>query len=121
LEGFDLDLRFLQASLQGGTVSQRGSASAGPRLHAVLSNTVELHQSLVQPGCHTVGEQTVQERDVLDAEVGEGMVVRGHAAAPPWIGQAVAAEFVEAQTPIGVWSVHTISFSAFWFGCRAKK
>ena len=69
-----------------------GGPGAGADAHAVVGDAVEVDQVLLAEHGHRVGQQPVEHVDVADAEVGEGVVVDGDAAAEPAEGVVVAAQ-----------------------------
>ena len=84
-----------QALLQSWPAAEGGGPRAGADTHAVLGDAVEIDQFLLAQDGHRVGEQSVEELQVLDAEVGQGVVIDADAAAEPAEGVVVGAEVVQ--------------------------
>jgi hypothetical protein len=97
LQRFDLSLGLRQAAGQAWAAAQRRRAGVGSHFQAVLSHARQLHQSLMQQGGHAVAQQSIQPLNVFDAEVGETVVVHGHAATEPLLGQALLAQLIESS------------------------
>jgi hypothetical protein len=83
------------ALFQRGPAPEGGGPSAGADPPAVLGDAIEIDQVLLTPDGHRVGEQVVEELQVLDAEVGQRVVVDADAAAPPAEGVVVRAEVIQ--------------------------
>ena len=66
-----------EAVLEGGPAVEGGRPGAGADAQAVVGDAVQVNQPLLAEHGHRVGQQSVEQIDVADAEVGEGMVVDG--------------------------------------------
>src|SRR5262249_41907807 len=66
---------FLEVLLQGRTAAEGSRPGAGADAQAIVGNAVEIDQILFAQHGHGVGQQLVQQVEVLDAEVGQGVVV----------------------------------------------
>jgi hypothetical protein len=82
-QALHLGLGLLQASLQGRAAPKRSSPRTGPHAHAVLGHAIEIDQTLLHQGGHTVGEQLIQEIKVRDAKVSQGVIVDLNPATEP--------------------------------------
>ena len=83
--------------------------------HAVVSNAVEVDQVFRHQGGNTVGQQTVEKLQMMDAEVGQGVIVDRDTATEPAKGVVMAAQIVQSpgtadslnggQQPQGDWNL----------------
>src|SRR5262249_58973037 len=64
----------------------------GADTHAVVSHAVEIDQILLTQYSDGVRQQPVEELDVSDAEIGEGVVIDADAAGQPAEGVVVLAQ-----------------------------
>jgi hypothetical protein len=69
-----------------------GGPGAGADAQAVVGDAVEVDQPLLAEHGHRVGQQPIEQIEVTDAEVGQGVVVDGDAAAQPAEGVVVGAQ-----------------------------
>src|SRR4051812_47504181 len=92
LEALDLSLRFLQQSLQGLTAAKRGRPGTGANAHAILSDAAEIDQTLLPQQFDRLLEQLIEELQVVGAEIGEGVVIDGHATTQPAKGVVMDAQ-----------------------------
>ena len=88
-------LRLGQRLLQGGLAAKRSRPGTGANFHPVLCHAVQAHQSFGHQAGHALGQQTIQQFDVLRAKVGKGVIVHRHAAANPPIRRMVLAQSVQ--------------------------
>jgi hypothetical protein len=58
-----------------------------PGLDAVLRQAFQTDQAVIDQCCHAVGQQPIQHRLMIGAEVRQSMVVHPHAAAQPTIDE----------------------------------
>jgi hypothetical protein len=82
-EALDLFACLAQAFLQSGPAAKGSRSRAGAHTQAVLCNAVEVHQPLLTQHGDGVGEQRVEKLQVIDAEVGQGVVVDADTTAEP--------------------------------------
>jgi hypothetical protein len=94
-EARHLPFGLVQALLQGGLAVEGGGPRAGAHAHAVQGHAVEIDQALLAQHGDRVGQRAAEELGVGHAEVGEGVVVDGHAARPPAEGVVVGAQVVQ--------------------------
>src|SRR5262249_33675428 len=85
-------LGLAEAFLQGGPAMEGGGAGAGADAQAVVGDAVEIDQPLLAEHGDRVGQQPIEQVEGTDAEVGQGVVVDGDAAAQPAEGVVVAAQ-----------------------------
>src|SRR5262249_37709740 len=78
--------------LEGLPAAEGGGAGAGADAHAVDGDAVEIDQILLAQDGDGVGQEPVEEVEVADPEVGEGVVVDGDAAGQPSEGVVVGAQ-----------------------------
>ena len=91
----DLGLGLGQRLLQGRATAERGGAGTGPHPHPVLRHPLEVDQPLGHQGRHALGQQSVQQLDMIGAEIGQGVVVDRDVAEEPAIGVVGTAQLGE--------------------------
>ena len=77
------------------TPPEGSGASTSPHAQAILSDPVEIDQVLLQQDGDAVGEQLVQEVEVADAKIGQGMVIDRDPATEPAKAMMVQAQPVQ--------------------------
>src|SRR5581483_10819445 len=92
LEPTYLFLGFLKMFLQRGLASEGSRPGAGADAHAIVGHAVEIDQFLLAQHGHRVRQQLVEESDVRDSEIGQGMVVDGDTADQPAKSVMVSAQ-----------------------------
>lgn len=88
----DLVLGFEQALGQRRLAAERGRPGGSADAGAVLGHAVEIDQPLLAEDGDRVRQQGIEDIHVADAEVGEGVVVDGDAAAQPAEGVVLGAQ-----------------------------
>ena len=91
----DLHLGLCQRLLQRRPAAERRGPGRGADPHPVLCDPVQIDQALGHQRGDALGQEVVEQFAMVSAEVGEGMVVRGHVADEPLEGGVVPAEPVE--------------------------
>ena len=86
-----------QRLLQRRLAVKRRRPRAGTDLNPVLCYAVEGHQSLGHQGRCTLGQQAIEQRDVLRAEVRQRVMVRRHRAADPTKSHVLLAQVGECS------------------------
>ena len=95
LEPLDLFPGLVQVLLQGASAVERGGPGGGADSHAILGHAVQVDQVLVAEDGHRVGQHPVEEVDLGDAEVGQGVIIEGDATDQPTEGVVVLAQPVQ--------------------------
>src|SRR4051812_42962416 len=94
LQTLDLGLGLLQESLQRRAAAKRGRPGTGADAHAILSDAVQIDQTLLTQHLNRLFEQLLRELKVVRAEIGERVVVDGDSTGEP-------AESIVTETQIG--------------------
>ena len=91
----DLGSGLLQQSLQRLAAAKRGRPGTGADTHAILSDAVQIDQTLLTQHLHGLFEQRLQELGVIGAEIGERVVVDGDSSGEPAEGIVTDAQIGE--------------------------
>src|SRR3972149_1440715 len=94
----------LQAALQSLLAPKGGGPGTSPYPHPVLRYLVQTDHLARHQTAHNLGQQVIHRRWVRHSEVGEHMVVDGHATSQPAVGIMLMAEPV--QLPSATHSLH---------------
>jgi hypothetical protein len=92
LEPLDLVLGLGEVLLQGASAVERGGAGTGADPHPILGHAVQVDQVLVAEHGHREGQQLVEELEVVDAEIGQGVITDRDASGQPLEGVVMVAE-----------------------------
>jgi len=87
-----LFLGFLEVFLQSASAVEGGGAGGGADPHAILGHAVQVDQVLFAEHGHRVGQHPVEEVDLVDAEIGQGVIVDRDATGQPAEGVVILAE-----------------------------
>ena len=103
LEGFDLLAGFLQKLFQLRPATERTASGRGANAEPVLGDPFELHHARLEKRGDRVRQQAVQKGLVLNAEVGQRVVIQGNAPADPLVRRvrfAQPIQFAGAADPL---------------------
>jgi hypothetical protein len=78
-------LRLLEALLQRGTATEGSGPGTGADAQAVLGHPVEIDQVLFQQDGDAAGQQVVEELQVRDPEIGQGVIIGLFLKSSGWI------------------------------------
>jgi len=91
----DLRLGLRQGLVQGRTAAERRRPGAGADPHPVLRHPIQIDQILGDQRGDALGQEVVEQLDVMGAEIGERVIIGGDVPGDPLKRRVLPAEFVE--------------------------